>query len=415
MAEDKKAENKTSEEKGKLPEEHHEKRAIVVTVIVTLLAVAFIGGLVFAGKKYSDRKKELQSLKEQMENLQKSSGAPAGEITVSGETGETAGTPQAETATDEYTGWKTYANSEIGYTLKYPADWKVKEISQFSEILDATAEYITITSPENKYFLQWGLKKKTDAFVISDRTGIGAGDFQKDGKAMILGKEYDITRFVFKGKTKEVFYPNAGITQTADGKYDFVAVLSYGPGSNYDSLDIDNVSEKAFAEKILKSVSLTRNSSSGSGCAQNFTNEESLTKTGWKTSTNSKYGYSFEYPKEWTIGEKQNDYTSMGSGADQQSFEWRSGLMTETDYYGFKEDSHKNMNIGCQKAKITYLSGDPTADPPGDSQDRLILVQFEKSDKPHLILFSYQYFGASISSDVVEMFDLILKTIKFSK
>jgi hypothetical protein len=73
------------------------------------------------------------------------------------------------------------------------------------------------------------------------------------------------------------------------------------------------------------------------------------------------------------------------------------------------------MNIGCQKAKITYLSGDPTADPPGDSQDRLILVQFEKSDKPHLILFSYQYFGASISSDVVEMFDLILKTIKFSK
>lgn len=73
------------------------------------------------------------------------------------------------------------------------------------------------------------------------------------------------------------------------------------------------------------------------------------------------------------------------------------------------------MSVGCAKAKITYFSGDPTFDPPRDSRDRLILVEFEKNNIPHVILFSYYSVGASISSDIGEMFELILKTVKFSK
>ncbi|MFA6193710.1 MAG: hypothetical protein WC726_02520 [Parcubacteria group bacterium] len=154
---------------------------------------------------------------------------------------------------------------------------------------------------------------------------------------------------------------------------------------------------------------------SASECPQTFTNEENLNKADWKTFTNTKYGYSFQYPKSWIGSEKQDDYTGLGSGADQQSFEWRSSIMTGTDYYGFKEDSHKNMTVGCANAKITYFSGDPTADPPEDSQNRLVLVEFEKNGIPHVILFSFHAIGASVSSDIGEMFDLILKTVEFKK
>ncbi|MCX6762947.1 MAG: hypothetical protein NT093_04175, partial [Candidatus Moranbacteria bacterium] len=146
--------------------------------------------------------------------------------------------------------------------------------------------------------------------------------------------------------------------------------------------------ESAFgnSQKVSnQSSSQTTNSSEAkntSACSQNFTNEENLNKADWKTFTNTKYGYSFQYPKNWIVGEKQDDYTGLGSGADQQSFEWRSDIMTGTDYYGFKEDRHKNMTVGCANAKITYFSGDPTADPPEDSQNRLVLVEFEKNGIP---------------------------------
>lgn len=237
------------------------KKAIIISVISTLAVVLVIVGAYWAWQKYSQSRQDLEDLKQQVEDLKKDSG------TTSEETGETKATeskteektesdPESKTEDSEYVGWKTYINSEIGYQLKYPADWTLKEINQFSELLGKTVKYITITSPDKKYFLHWGLKQKTDTFAISDRSGMGAGDFQKDGQITILGKGYDITRFVYKAKTKEVFYPSAGLSSTADGKYDFTATLSYGSGSNYDSLNISDIAEKTLVEKILRSVTL---------------------------------------------------------------------------------------------------------------------------------------------------------------
>ena len=131
--------------------EENSKKKIVITVAVTLLAIAVLAGLIFAIKKYNDRKKELQSLKEQMEALQKSSETSGGETTITEENGETK-TPEAQTGTDEYVGWKTYTNSEIGYTLKYPADWTMEETDQFSPVREATVKYIAIDTPGKNIF-----------------------------------------------------------------------------------------------------------------------------------------------------------------------------------------------------------------------------------------------------------------------
>jgi len=152
-----------------------------------------------------------------------------------------------------------------------------------------------------------------------------------------------------------------------------------------------------------------------SACPQNFTNEETLDKADWKTVSNKKNGYSFKYPKDWIIDSQESDYLQMGNDVSGEYFGWRSGLMTGTDFMGYKEDSRKNISVACQSAEATYLSGDPTADPPRDAKKRLVLVQFEKSGVPHTIIFSYKYIGASVSSDIGEMFDLILKTVEFKK
>lgn len=237
------------------------KKAIIISVASTLAVIFLIFGAYWAWQKYSRSQKDMETLKQQMEDLKKDSG------TATGEAGETEAKksktesqpenkPESKVENSEYAGWKTYTNSEIGYQLKYPSDWTLKEIDQFSELLEKTVKYIAITSPDKKYFLHWGLKQKTDTFAISDRSGMGVGDFKKDGQTMILGKNYDITRFIYKAKTKEVFYPSAGLSSTADGKYDFTATLSYGSGSNYDSLDIGDIAEKTLVEKILKSVTL---------------------------------------------------------------------------------------------------------------------------------------------------------------
>ena len=154
---------------------------------------------------------------------------------------------------------------------------------------------------------------------------------------------------------------------------------------------------------------------SASECPQTFTTEESLNKADWKTVSNAKNGYSFKYPKDWAVTAQENDYLQMGNETNGEYFEWRSGPMTGTDFMGYKEDSLKNISVGCQSAEATYLSGDPTADPPRDAKKRLILVQFEKSEIPHVIIFTYKYIGASVSSDIGEMFDLILKTVEFDK
>lgn len=386
------------------------KKTAIISILATLAVVLIIFGAYLAWKKYSQGQKDLAALKQQMENSQKSPEAVSGETPAAE---EATGTETTETG--EYAGWKTFTNSEIGYTLKYPADWAIIEISEYSPLHDAIVKYITIYTPGNKYFLHWGLKEKNAVFYISDRTGMGAGEEKKTGKITILGTEVDITNFTFKGKAKEIFYPTAGSFPTSNGKYEFIATLSYGSGSNWDTVNISSAPEKALAEKILKSVTLSTKSASAGGCSQSFTNEENLNKADWKTVSNAKNGYSFKYPKDWSITTKQNDYLNMGNAANSEYFEWRSGPMTGTDYMGYKEDSHKNISVGCQGAKITYLSGDPTADPPHDAKDRLILVQFEKSGIPHVIIFSYKYFGASVSSDIVEMFNLILKTAEFNK
>lgn len=167
-------------------------------------------------------------------------------------------TAQETTKADEYTGcWNTYTNNTVGYALKYPCDWTIKEIALFSETIGKDVKYITITTPDGKYFLHVGVKKPADTFEITDRTGIGAGDMQqKPEKALtILGVNVIPKSLIFGGKIKEYFYnqPSGTSDQCGCG---FIAGFSYTDKISYDQLDMTNLDHQPTAEKILKSLKL---------------------------------------------------------------------------------------------------------------------------------------------------------------
>ena len=176
-----------------------------------------------------------------------------------------------------------------------------------------------------------------------------------------------------------------------------------------------NVPSQSSNQEISSSENQNSETQSTSACPQNFTNEENLNKADWKTYSNAKYGYSFKYPKEWTITGQENDRVSMEDAGGDISFSWNSEDMTAFDYMGYKITSEKNIAMACQSAKETFLSADLAADPPGEVNRRIIFIDFKKSGKRHLLTYGYQDIGASISSDIVEQFDLILKTTEFNK
>jgi hypothetical protein len=388
-----------------MPPKKNYKKAIIISAVV---AVVFILGILgfFGWKKYSEKQKNLQALQEQVDNLKKegenTTTQPVEQVYNTG-IGNAAVTDNQ--ATDDYAGWNTYTNTEIGYQLKYPTDWTVKEIAEFSDLIGSDVKYITITTGDKKYFLYFGLKEKNDNFAISDRTGVGAGDLIQESSVTILGTDTAVKKLVYKSKVKEYFFPGTGSVKTADGKYYFGASFSPGSGASYDALNMLGIPELAKAKLILASVKIIPRTVSQTGCSLILTSSDKLNMKDWKTFKNDKYGYSFKYPKEWTYDKTSDKLIDFKNGPDGEVFSWRSDEMTALGFEGWEPDGAvKNLKVACQSAKSTYLQ---------QGIERMIFTQFKKDGKNHMTNFGYKYVGASISSDLIEEYDLILKSIEF--
>jgi len=383
------------------------KKIAIITVIVFATVMLIFFSVYLIWNHNQKRNEEMKTLQEKLENIANQVGGTNlqnSSFPVQNEAEE------INESKDEYTGWKTYTNDEIGYKLQYPNDWTIKEIDEYNDTILSQVKYIVISPPDKNFFLHWGIKGKNDSFAVTDRTGIGSGDFKKDGKISILEKETDITRFIFKNKTKEIFYPSISLTATKDDKHYWTASIGPGASSEYDEVDIDNSKIKIVIEKILKSITLVPKTSSSEDCVPDYTDEEKLNIAGWKAFNNSKYSYSLKYPKNWTIKDSESKRVVMEDEDEKIFFSWNSEEMTAFDYMGYHQTGKKNIKLACKNGEITYLAGDAGTE---SEQTRLLFADFKKDGKRHLITFSYQYLGASISSDMVEMFNLILKSIQF--
>ena len=146
-------------------------------------------------------------------------------------------------------------------------------------------------------------------------------------------------------------------------------------------------------------------------CASTLTPSNEETIKDWKLLNNSKYKYSFKYPGDWTISINESDRVVLLDADTEITFEFVSAEMSIRGYEEYSTISQKNIKVACQDAQRTYLSeslaGSET------NKTNIVLALFTKDGTQHLIAISFKYLGASISSDVIETYDLILKTIEF--
>ncbi len=386
------------------PVKKSHKRAVVISAVVAVVLILGVLGY-FGWKNYAEKQKNLQALQEQINNLKEEADKLADQASDQvDQLNNITEEPAKEEATDDYAGWNTYTNSEVGYELKYPSNWTVKETSNFSDLIGADVKYITIITSDKKYFLYWGLKEKNDNFSISDRTGVGAGDLIQEGSVTILETNIAVKKLVYKSKVKEYFFPGTGSVKTTDGKYSFGAAFSPGSGTGYDSLNMLGVPELEKAKLILASVKIISRTAAQTGCTSTLTSSDKLAIKTWKTFKNDKYNYSFKYPADWDYDKVSDKLVNFKNGPDGEVFSWRSEEMTALGFEGWELDTTKNLKVACQNAKSTFLE---------QGDERMIFTQFKKSGKDHMTNFGYKYIGASISSDLVEEYDLILKSVKF--
>jgi hypothetical protein len=159
---------------------------------------------------------------------------------------------------DQTSDWQIYKNIKIGYQLKYPKDWVLKEIENENSMFGKPVKYIKISTPEEKFSLYFGFKKKKDVFLITDRTGVGAGDMQKSTETIkIINTNLFPEFLVFDNKIKEIFYEQPRDDKERDN-YEFVGYFRFN-SSNVNALDGNDMKNLPYLNQviqILESVSL---------------------------------------------------------------------------------------------------------------------------------------------------------------
>jgi hypothetical protein len=405
-----------------------EKKKIIIETVAVTLAVALVAaGIIFAWLRIHESADRAADLQGQLDNLQKD----PGKVQVTGESGDSVASGANQTQSSdvggdifsdslpadspgaaggaqlsEYEDWKTYTNFEVGYSLRYPSDWSVKETSGVSEMFNEPVKYVTLYSPGKKYVLHWALKNEDDNFKISERTGIGVGEDKKDGTVNILGEDVFAVLHVYQGKTVEIFYPSPGTSKIDGGKWEIAATLNSDNGDR----DLKNAAERTKAELILKSIRLIWRDQSNA-CGDAFSKEEILNMEGWKRLDNPDPKFTFLYPQEWIM----NSFLGEAVANRDRSFQFRWGTLAQDDLSLYITKRTENIKFNCLTAKISYITPDPQA-------NRVILgernsgiaAQFEKNGKKYLVLYLYKDIGASISGDLIEQFKTILKTIDLS-
>ncbi len=360
---------------------------IALLGILVGLTMAFFG--FYFWKTYNENEAQFQDLKNQMDDMKKEVGDSTDKGIIEEDVSDS----------EEYAGWKIYYNYEIGYMLRYPSNWVLKETDEWNDLTDQAVKYVSIDAPDKKSFLYFGLKNKTDDFGISNRTGVGAGDIQDGGQIAVLGTNITIKNLVYKGKIQEIFFGAVGQVNTKDGKYVFSSSLSPHDTTTGNFPDLETASKILESARIIPKKNVA--------CVSTLSAGDKQSMTGWKTYANQKYHYAFRYPKEWQIADQDDDVISME--ADGINFQFRSGPSSAIDYMGYDVASKKSIEVACQSGKSTYLSGNSA----NSENESMILTQFEKNGVSHLGMFSYHNIGASVSGDLAEEYGLVLKSIEF--
>lgn len=191
--------------------------------------------------------------------------------------------------------------------------------------------------------------------------------------------------------------------------YFFLRPYSTPPDTYVTGQDKQTTNSAKKDETAKDTTNNTQTTKTTTSCASTLTDSDKIMIETWKTYENTTHNYSFKYPENWAITANEDDIVSFTDEADKTSFEFVSGTSGgSTD--GLEKTSEKESTIACEKATVQYYEA---ITPITGGHDRYITANFKKDGTWYMIDVSYEYIGASLSSDIVEAYDLILKTIEF--
>ena len=158
-------------------------------------------------------------------------------------------------------------------------------------------------------------------------------------------------------------------------------------------------------------LSASKSSSpSASACASTLSGADKTAIKLWETYTNSKYNYSFKYPETWVTGEGSSaDNVILKDNEIISTFDFKAATVSIAEE-GYTLDSTSDVKVACVDAKKKSYKGNQ----PGGEDARIIATKFTKNGQEFNVELKYTDRGASITGDVIDAYDLILKTVEFN-
>lgn len=156
---------------------------------------------------------------------------------------------------------------------------------------------------------------------------------------------------------------------------------------------------------LSTSATPTTSDTAATACAS-LTADDKTTITNWLTYQNKDYNYSFKYPKDWQIKSQEKGLLALEGASGEVNLQFRSAEMSSLGFAGLEIESTSDINVACQKATKTVISA--------SADGKAIHVSFTKNNVPHLIIYTFKSQGASYDGDMIELLDIILKTVTFS-
>jgi len=139
-------------------------------------------------------------------------------------------------------------------------------------------------------------------------------------------------------------------------------------------------------------------------CASSLTDADKIEIKLWKTYENSKYKYSFKYPENWIVSNNSDNLVELKDNEADLTFQFLKGVDLAQNW---NVETTTEVVVVCQKSIKKLLSA---AD---DPSEKGLSTTFVHGEDEYHVFVSYKYIGASLSSDIVEAYDMILKTIEF--
>ena len=198
-------------------------------------------------------------------------------------TGSTAATTGAvATATAD---WKSYESTTYGYSVKYPADWAINLAKEDNILLKSPIN----TTPENDLMIIYH-DKVTDA-SFNDSKATSLADMMKDTSTF--------------RNTKAVKVGNTDGYETFVGGVGAYYIIYLEKGNHIYELYFSNIENK-------DSITTT-----DSNIIDSFTFTDPT--VGWKTYTNTTYGYSVKYPADYSAKDLSTQMLNINESSSSDS------------------------------------------------------------------------------------------------